>query len=110
LYEIPTTNPFPVDPFANSTYSINLSAITFEFTKEPFDFRIVRKANNATLFSTYEQNIIFSLFYIEIGTEVDSDYIYGLGERFENNFRKTTGKWSIWNKDRPEQIDYGMGR
>ena len=29
---------------------------------------------------------------MKIGTQVDTPYIYGLGERFSTNFRKTDGK------------------
>ena len=52
-FEIPMAEPFPVDPFYNSTFAINLSGISFSYTKEPFDFRITRKSTNVTLFSTY---------------------------------------------------------
>ena len=47
------TEPFPVDPFYNSTFAINLSGISFSYTNEPFDFKITRKSTNVTLFSTY---------------------------------------------------------
>jgi alpha-glucosidase len=56
-----------------------MSGITFQYTADPFDFKILRKSSNATLFSTYNQSIIFSQYYIEIGTQVDSNFIYGLG-------------------------------
>lgn len=78
-YEVPLSDPFPNDPLASSTFALNMSAITFQYTANPFDFKILRKSNNATLFSTYNQSIIFSQYYIEIGTQVDSNFIYGLG-------------------------------
>jgi alpha-glucosidase (family GH31 glycosyl hydrolase) len=61
------------------------------------------------LFSTYAQNIIFSDHYLEIGTEVDSEYIYGIGERFLESFRKKDGKWTVFNRDRGQCIDRGEG-
>lgn len=81
----------------------------FEYTESPFDFRISRKINNGTLFSTYETNFVFSDKYIEIGTELDSDYIWGLGERFTTDFRKKVGKWTIFNRDRGQVMDEGTG-
>lgn len=78
-FEVPQEGVFPVDPLKNFSYPINLSAIKFEYTENPFDFRITRKANNAVLFSTYDGNFVFSDYYLEISTEVDTDYTYGLG-------------------------------
>ena len=72
-FEIPQEGSFPIDPLRNFSFPLNLSAIRFEYTEQPFDFKITRKINNATLFSTYETNFIFSDKYIEIGTELDSD-------------------------------------
>jgi hypothetical protein len=59
------------------------------------------------LFSTYNTNFIYSDKYLEIGTELDSDYVYGFGERFEESFRKKDGKWTIFNRDRGVVIDRG---
>jgi hypothetical protein len=33
-----------------------------------------------------------------------------LGERFAANFRVKNGKWTIFNKDHPFEIDYGTGQ
>jgi len=82
-FEVPQAGAFPADPLGNFSFPIANSAVAFEYTENPFDFRIIRKQNAAVLFSTYEQNIIFSDHYLEIGTQVDSDYIYGIGERFQ---------------------------
>lgn len=76
---MPQEGPFPVDPYKNYSFPIALSAVRFEYNENPFDFKIVRKINNATLFSTFDGEFIFSDFYLQISTEVDSDYTYGLG-------------------------------
>jgi len=47
---------------------------------------------------------------MQIGTEVDTSYIYGLGERFQTGFRKGNGKWTIFNRDRGQVIDTGVGK
>jgi hypothetical protein len=109
-YEVPQSDPWPIDPLAQFTYPINLCGVTFEYTSYPFDFRIIRKINGATIFSTYDKTFIFSEHYMQIGTQVDTPYIYGLGERFEQGFRKTEGKWTIFNRDRGQVIDKGEGK
>lgn len=108
-FEVPQAGVFPADPLGNFSFPIANSAVAFEYTENPFDFRIIRKQNAAILFSTYEQNIIFSDHYLEIGTQVDSDYIYGIGERFQESFRKKDGKWTVFNRDRGQCIDRGTG-
>lgn len=35
--------------------------------------------------------------------------MYGLGERFQESFRKQDGKWTIFNRDRGQVIDRGQG-
>jgi hypothetical protein len=62
------------------------------------------------LFSTYGQDFIFSDHYIQFVTEVESDYIYGLGERFSNSLRVKNGKWTMFNRDHPFEIDHGTGQ
>lgn len=59
-YEVPQNDPWPIDPLAQFTYPINLSGVTFEYSVVPFDFKITRKINGATIFSTYEKTFIFS--------------------------------------------------
>ena len=109
-YEVPQNDPWPMDPLSQFTYPINLSGMTFEYTTYPFDFRIIRKVTGATIFSTYDKNFIFSEHYMQIGTEVDTPYIYGLGERFQSTFRKVDGTWTIFNRDRGQVIDNGQGK
>jgi alpha-glucosidase len=78
-FEWPQQGVFPIDPEGNFSFPIASSAVNFEYTESPFDFRIIRKQNGAVLFSTYNQQIIYSDHYLEIGTELDSDYVYGIG-------------------------------
>jgi hypothetical protein len=69
-YEIPEESPFPKDPQSSFSYLLNQTAVTFSYTKAPFDFKIVRKDTGAVLFSTYENSIVFSDHYLEIGTNI----------------------------------------
>lgn len=67
-FKVPQHGVFPFDPLASFSFPISASAINFEYSENPFDFKITRKQNGAILFSTYDQNIIFSDHYLEIGT------------------------------------------
>lgn len=78
-YEVPQNDPWPRDPLGTFSYPINLCGVNFEYTSYPFDFKITRKINNAVIFSTYESDFMFSDYLMQIGTEVDTPYIYGLG-------------------------------
>ncbi len=108
-FEVPQYGIFPIDPLANFSFPIATSGVNFEYTEIPFDFKITRKQNGAVLFSTFNRNIIFSDHYLEIGTEVDSEFIYGIGERFQEGFRKKDGQWTIFNRDRGQVMDKGEG-
>ena len=39
---------------------------------------------------------------------VDRSTKWGLGERFQRNFRVVDGKWTLWNRDKPWKVDKGM--
>lgn len=67
-YEVPQNDPWPRDPLSSFSFPINLSGVSFEYTSSPFDFKITRKVNGATIFSTYEKDFIFSEHYMQIGT------------------------------------------
>lgn len=44
--------------------------------------------------------------HIEIETK-DVSHKWGMGERFQKKFAITDGIWTIWNRDRPFEIDNG---
>ncbi len=50
-----------------------------------------------TIFDTTKNSFMFSDLYMEIGTDLTSNYFYGMGERRRNAFRYTKGKYSTWN-------------
>jgi hypothetical protein len=53
--------------------------VELTYTENPFDFEIKKSNNKSVLFSTYDKPFIYSNYYIEIGTEIASDKIFGLG-------------------------------
>lgn len=108
-FQVPQNGAFPNDPLGNFSFPISLAGVKFEYTENPFDFKITRRWTEAVLFSTYDQNITFSDHYLEIGTEIASDFVYGLGERFQDGMRRKDGKWTVFNRDRGQVIDKGQG-
>ena len=38
----------------------------------------------------------------------DNSVKWGLGERFQNKFKVTDGKWTLWNRDKPWKVDKGL--
>ena len=63
-FEWPQYGVFPIDPEGAFSFPIANSAVSFEYTESPFDFRIIRRQNGAILFSTYDQQIIYSDHYL----------------------------------------------
>ena len=41
-------------------------------------------------------------------TIVDNSLKWGIGERFQQKFKVQDGKWTIWNRDKPWEIDGGQ--
>ena len=108
-FEVPQSGIFPTDPLGNFSFPTAASAVSIDYSTNPFDFTIARKENKAVLFSTKNQDLIFSDHYLQIGTDIDSAYLYGIGERFHETFRKQDGKWTIFNCDKGHTIDKGKG-
>lgn len=100
---------FPKDPFGDFSYPLSLAGFTVEYTEHPFSIEIKRKEDNTVLFSTASIPMIFSNYYIQIGTETSSQYLYGLSERFTSDFRLRPGKWTIFPRDRGQMMDNGIG-
>lgn len=78
-FEVPQGGVFPTDTLANKSSPISSSAFNFSYTENPFDFRVFRKVGNVTLFSSYEGELIFSEYYLQIKTEIPGQQTYGLG-------------------------------
>jgi hypothetical protein len=52
-FEVPQGNGFPEDPSRNFSFPLSASAYKFQYTLDPFDFRLWQGDSNYTLFSTY---------------------------------------------------------
>lgn len=57
--------------------------------------------------STKDRNLVFSEFYIEMGFLVNSNKIFGFGER-QGTFELNPGKYTSWNDGRDNHFDSGV--
>ena len=70
--------------------------------------KITRRDNRQTIFDSAGLTFIYSDVYIEIGTKLPSDNIYGYGER-NYKFKLGPGKYTIWGRDEPKVKEDGRG-
>jgi alpha-glucosidase (family GH31 glycosyl hydrolase) len=108
-FEVLQGEPFAKDIYENFTFPLTVCGATLNYTNNPFDFKITRTSTQTILFSTYNIDFIFSNYFIQIGTELASNRLFGLGERFSVNFRKYEAKWTVFNKAGDQVIDRGTG-
>jgi len=64
-----------------------------------FFFKLSRASTGEVLFYTLYHNFIYSNFMLEVGTNVTTDQLYGLGER-RSQFKYKTGNYSMFNLDK----------
>ncbi|KAF1968176.1 hypothetical protein BU23DRAFT_592236 [Bimuria novae-zelandiae CBS 107.79] len=77
------------------------SALAFEWTENPFSFKVVRKSTNETLFDTSAASLVFEDQYLRVRTSLpDSPHLYGLGEHTDPFQLNTTNYTrTLWNRD-----------
>ena len=54
---------------------------------------------NSVIFDTSSHKLIVSKHYTQFGTDLDSKYLYGLGERRKEFRYRGTGNYTTWPKD-----------
>lgn len=62
---------------------MSVCGVELKYNSEPFDFEIIRSKSKTIIFSTYLSTFIYSNYYIELGTEVANNKIFGLGRDFQ---------------------------
>eukprot|EP00095_Tigriopus_kingsejongensis_P002729 maker-scaffold226_size249562-snap-gene-1.14 protein:Tk02729 transcript:maker-scaffold226_size249562-snap-gene-1.14-mRNA-1 annotation:"maltase- intestinal-like" len=105
-YEVP----IDIDPQAtrpaNPLYDI-------QFTSEPvFSFKVIRKATGTVLFDSGYGGLTLSSQFLQIGAQLPSDRLYGLGEQEQESFKHDMDwrTWAIFAADQapnPELNLYG---
>jgi alpha-glucosidase len=94
-FRLPYRAPFPytkkLDPIVHRRYKV-------EVTFRPFAFRVIRNSTNEIIFDTKNFDFVYSDLAIQIGTDLPSRYLYGLGER-RAEFLLKPGTYTIYNRD-----------
>ena len=108
-YEIPEEYPYPHDE-KNYTHPLPSSFLyKIELDEKNFSLKVLRKKTNELIFDTSDLFFIFSDRYLEISSKLQTEYIFGLGERVHNFKLDFPGRYTIWNRDLPKVIDEGEG-
>lgn len=95
-FEIPKIDPFI--NFINKSEEINFKKYyKIILTYNPLNIKIQRTSTKEIILDTKKNPIIFSQFYIQIGYEVSTNFVSGLGERY-SLFKLKSGIYTIWNK------------
>ncbi|KAI4598086.1 hypothetical protein KJ359_003895 [Pestalotiopsis sp. 9143b] len=99
VYQVPESV-FPRPAIAGG-YPTGESALTFNYTEEPFSFTVSRTETGEVLFDTSAASLVFESQYLRLRTKLPEDpYLYGLGEH-SDPFRLNTTDYirTIWSQD-----------
>lgn len=68
---------------------------------------VVTNVADHTILNCTDEEFVFGDKYIKWGTKLDSEYLWGLGERNTESFLlKNSGNYTIWNKSQlPGKLD-----
>jgi alpha-glucosidase/lysosomal alpha-glucosidase len=83
-----------------------LGELDFSYEKDPFSLTIRRQSSNEIIFSL-EKDFIYSDKYLEFTTQLASENVFGLGERFIKNLKLKPGIYNLFARDEPMLIDDG---
>ncbi|KAL4105968.1 hypothetical protein PRIC1_004023 [Phytophthora ramorum] len=99
----------PQSIFTTGTLGSNSTASTaaadplysFNYTQNPFTFKVVRKADGYTLFDSSGIPLVVKDQYLQVATALGSDLsVYGIGESTRDNFKMASGdKQTLWARD-----------
>lgn len=79
------------------------SRLRFDFTEEPFSFRVIRQENDDVLFDSSAAQLVFETQYVRLRTSLPNGAnLYGLGEH-SDSFRLPTQEYkrTMWNSESP---------
>ncbi|EWS76217.1 glycoside hydrolase family 31 protein (macronuclear) [Tetrahymena thermophila SB210] len=78
-----------------------------ETGKNGFNFQIIRSSTNEIVFSG-DNEMVFSENYLKFSSKIPSNFIFGIGERNNRNFRLKNGLYTLNAIDQLHQIDEGI--
>lgn len=105
-WEVPNEYPFP--HFRQNPSDSGDSDYEFIVQEEPFGFAVIRKATDEVIFDTRQHNLIYSDLSLDFSSSIPTDNLFGLGERSSRFKMGPSGTYTIWARDKPEVIDYGV--
>lgn len=106
-FELRNERPFPFHNSSIPFFSPRL--YSFLIQVEPFSLSILRKTTKEIIFQTpVKYPFAFLSNFIQLIAFIPTANIYGLGER-TTNFKLKSGVYTLFNKDNPGIIDYGVG-
>ncbi|KAG1697179.1 hypothetical protein DVH05_017564 [Phytophthora capsici] len=84
-----------------STSSETDPLYTFNYTQNPFTFKLVRNSDGYTLFDSSGISLVVKDQYLQVATALGSDLsVYGIGESTRDNFKMANGdKQTLWARD-----------
>jgi len=99
VYQVPTE--VLARPEPDISTSSDASALSFEWTNNPFAFKIVRNSNREVLFDSSAAPLIFESQYVRLRTSLpDGPSLYGLGEHTDPFMLNTTNYIrTLWSRD-----------
>ena len=109
-FELPKQNPFPFHK-NNSKIKLNYNLLKYHvnIVYNPFIIYIIRKSTKEILFQSDINNPFDFLYnFVYFFGKIPSKYIYGFGFR-TTTFNLHTGRYTFYNKDNPNNLDYGKG-
>lgn len=91
-FELPHEFPFPFnkEPVSAASYSYSVN--------EAGSFFKLRRDNGDTVFNLKEATVL-SLLYSELHASLESDRIWGFGERRTDSFKLQNGEFTFWTHD-----------
>lgn len=106
-FEVPQGGIFPIDSKADFSFPLSIANYKINYTTQQFSFMVTRKETDAVIFDSSVVQLVFSEYYLQFGTILDSKTVFGYSERFTEHFPLKPGTWTIWNKDNGQKIDNG---
>jgi len=106
-WEVPEKYPFPHFT-SNDKITQEEGDCTIDVQSDPFAVTVTRKDTKEVIFDTKNKKLIYSNLYIELGTTLPTDNIYGIGER-NYQFKLGPGRFTIWGRDDPKLLEDGTG-
>lgn len=105
-YEVPILLSKPTDRVTavNTAYNVDIPS------QGPFYMTVTRKSTGKVLFSTRDASpLMFADQFIQIGTQLSTKYIYGLGEH-RSAFLVSTNwtKLAFWSRDQPPSLNSNL--